>query len=171
VYVAYPQDDNVIPGVLPSITKADGDLYYRPGKARCNIYRILEDTVDEPELRPLCGDECFSYVYNILGHNLDHQFFPVLRDKFGRWIAMSGPGLVGVKLAEDHGGYKIPFEVYLGVRSGRDWAYDYTKTYTCQDNRWGVPYPDVGATGLAIWINTTDLEIVSLDCTSPGTAT
>ena len=104
VYVAYPQDDNEIPGVLPGITKADGDLYYRPGKAKCNIYRIVEDVVNEPELRPLCGgdnqDECFKYVYNVSNQRLE-QFFPILRDKFGHWLALSGLQSFTCELTED----------------------------------------------------------------------
>ncbi|MFA5376322.1 MAG: hypothetical protein WC455_11310 [Dehalococcoidia bacterium] len=99
VYVAHPQV-----GVLPGITKADGDLYYRPGKAKCNIYRIVEDVVNEPELRPLCGgdnqDECFKHVYNVSNQCLE-QFFPVLRDKFGHWLALSGLQIFTCELTEN----------------------------------------------------------------------
>lgn len=80
--------------------------------------------------------------------------------------------LVGVELAEDHSAIVgTPFDVHVGTRDGTGWNYDRAKTYRAVDWRVGVPYPDKCATGQAEWFwNGSELmvEIVSLDCESPG---
>lgn len=83
-------------------------------------------------------------------------------------------GLIGCCLAEDHPGRGVAFDIHVGTWSTADdkWIYDSENTEKAIDWRYGVPYPDSGATGLferrasatygTIW------ECVSLDCLSPG---
>jgi hypothetical protein len=151
-----------------------------PSKGRCDIYQIIDDGENAPVLAALCDLDCFKQVYNVSDQDLSGKFFPVVRDKFGHWLAVSGgsgSSLVGIMLAEDHPGRGNLFNVYLGTRSGFEWVYDCNNTYKCIDHRFGVPYPEIYATGLAMWIDGTTLELVALDCVSPdepcdtGTAT
>jgi hypothetical protein len=84
--------------------------------------------------------------------------------------------LVGFCLAEDHQLRGNETDVWVGTWSiaNHAWTYDCTTTFTLQmiDWRYGVPYPDAGATGLGQWRESTDngaiLEVVALDCDSPG---
>jgi hypothetical protein len=92
-----------------------------------------------------------------------------------RVVKCSIDDLVGGCLYDDHPGRGIPFKIYLGTwnTSQDKWIYDTSVKVDAIDWRYGVPYPDAGATGLfkcrksdtygVIW------EVVALDCTSPGT--
>jgi len=85
-----------------------------------------------------------------------------------------GSDLRGGCLAENHPGRGAPFDLYLGewYPAINGWDYDTSATVKAIDWRYGVPYPDAGATGLfkarasdaygTIW------EVVALDCSSPG---
>jgi hypothetical protein len=176
VYIAYA--DSLPPFSTAGTASIDTST---PSKGKCNIYRIIDDNEgDGPILVALCDLDCFKQVYNVSDQDLSGKFFPVVRDKFGHWLAVSGgsgSSLVGIMLAEDHPGRGNLFNVYLGTRSGFEWVYDCNNTYKCIDHRFGVPYPEIYATGLAMWIDGTTLELVALDCVSPdepcdtGTAT
>jgi hypothetical protein len=78
--------------------------------------------------------------------------------------------LVGFCLAEDHQGYKAETDVYVGTWDGSEWSYECgsDKIYTMVDNRYGMPYPDEGSTGLGQWRENSVIELVSLDCDTPG---
>lgn len=92
----------------------------------------------------------------------------------GMFVPAGPLTLRGGCLAEQHPGRGEPFTLYLGSwdASANGWTYDTTLTVWAIDWRYGVPYPDEGATGLfiprssdyygIIW------EVVSLDCSSPG---
>lgn len=83
---------------------------------------------------------------------------------------------VGFCLAEDHPGKGTEFDVYAGIWNiaDQEWEYECTtdNKFKCIDWRYGVPYPDEGATGLGQWNESTDngaiLEPLPLDCESPG---
>lgn len=91
-----------------------------------------------------------------------------------RILSMLNGGLRGACLDEDHPGRGVVFDVHLGAwdSSAHEWVYDTETVSKAIDWRYGVPYPDLGATGLfearpsqsygIIW------ECVSLDCESPG---
>ena len=91
-----------------------------------------------------------------------------------RIIMLGGNQLIGFCLAEDHPGRGSSFNVYMGTWDSDDneWVYDTSTELKAIDWRYGVPYPDAGATGLftprtsreygVIW------EVVALDCDSPG---
>lgn len=87
-------------------------------------------------------------------------------------VSGSDSSLLGIRLIEDHPGKGILMWITLGRWSpaGHGWIYD-QGSYRAVDWRHGVPYPEAGATGLAVWraSNQYDriLEIVALDCESP----
>jgi hypothetical protein len=97
------------------------------------------------------------------------------RDNYWRIITLGRGGTVGGCLAENHPGRGVAFDIHLGTwdpaGTAPHWNYA-VGVVTAIDWRYGVPYPDAGATGLfdsrrsdtygTIW------ECVSLDCTSPG---
>lgn len=97
-------------------------------------------------------------------------------DDYGEWWIVSGHSDEprGGCLAEDHPGRGTPFDLHLGTWDPAEdkWVYDTENTVAAIDWRYGVPYPDAGATGLfarrvsdvhgEIW------ETVALDCESPG---
>lgn len=95
--------------------------------------------------------------------------------KRGAFIpVVAGIELIAFCLEENHPGRGVLFNIYLGVWNPNDhsWGYDTSTTYKCIDWRFGVPYPLVGATGLGIWrpsrVHGRILEVLSLDCSSPG---
>jgi hypothetical protein len=87
-----------------------------------------------------------------------------------------GGQLVGGCLAEDHPGRGTVFGIWLGEwdSANHEWDYDNSPAHSnpAIDWRYGVPYPDQGATGLfaprasddygTIW------EVVALDCDVPA---
>lgn len=83
--------------------------------------------------------------------------------------------MVGGCLAEDHPGRGTVFGIWLGVWDSVNHEWDYTQTgYTepAVDWRYGVPYPDQGATGLFVPRSSdtygTIWEVVALDCEVPA---
>jgi len=85
----------------------------------------------------------------------------------------SESGLIGCCLVDDHPGRGVLFDVHLGYWDYMNLVWVYTTSIgKAIDHRYGVPYPEKGATGLFekrksyshgfIW------ECVSLDCESPG---
>jgi hypothetical protein len=100
-----------------------------------------------------------------------------LHDYANHWriITLGRGGTTGGCLAEAHPGRGTAFNIRLGVWTSatNKWTYAASgTTVKAIDWRYGVPYPDAGATGLfdsrrsdtygTIW------ECVALDCTSPG---
>jgi hypothetical protein len=89
--------------------------------------------------------------------------------------AQGASGLKGGCLAQNHPGRGIAFDIRLGVwDSAQDkWIYaEAGTTVKAIDWRYGVPYPDAGATGLfesrSSDTYVTLYETVALDCSSPG---
>ena len=81
--------------------------------------------------------------------------------------------LRGACLSENHPGRGTPFTITLGIWDSADNEWKYTGSGAMAiDWRYGVPYPEAGATGLFMPQPSDDYgtiwEVVSLDCTSPG---
>lgn len=98
VYVARVADDG-IPALIGSADESvignDGDI---PGYADCYIYRISVAT-GVPKLRKVSPAK--KRVYNLFGSIIDSvPWIPVMRDKFGSWLAMGG-GTVDVGTGTD----------------------------------------------------------------------
>jgi hypothetical protein len=73
------------PGCMGTGT-GTGDGYDEPGLATCDLYVI--DQSDSPDdLRPIGKD---VPVYNVNPSALTSGYVPVMRDKFGRWLAVTG---------------------------------------------------------------------------------
>lgn len=107
-----------------------------------------------------------------------NAYFDELR---GGFVPLGPTFLQGICLAENHPGRGTLFDVNIGYRDKADdsWVY-YDSLFSCIDWRFGVPYPEAGATGLANWrwsdnaeVGFTDriLEVVALDCDTPGACT
>ena len=98
VYIAYPQTHAGIPVLLSAGTgtgESDSD-YDEPGKAECDIYKIVEnDTTGDPELH----DAGFSKdVYNLTPSAIDQDWVSVARTKFGKWLAIASVSTAGATL-------------------------------------------------------------------------
>lgn len=109
-------------------------------------------------------------------------------DIYINWMLLDeGEGLVECCLAENHPGYGVVFEVYVGKwkPTNNGWCYednltgeppalDPTKVKKAIDWRYGTPYPDAGARGLFMrhtgycdGVFVEFYEVVSLDCEPP----
>jgi hypothetical protein len=95
----------------------------------------------------------------------------------GMFVPMAPQFLQGICLNENHPGRGVLFDVHIGVRNKSDNGWDYYQTplFKCIDWRFGVPFPNAGATGLAEWRWSNSvvypnkiLEVVSLDCDTIG---
>lgn len=146
----------------------------------CDLYRILDTDPDDDsiELQAITDDYYVPYqrrVFNPAEWDQQGDVYQVtsLLKSGHRWTAQRS--LTGGCLAENHPGRGTAFSVYLGIWDPDydAWSYDTAKeTVKAIDWRYGVPYPDAGATGLfeprgstyygTIW------ECVALDCESPG---
>ena len=92
------------------------------------------------------------------------------------WLLLGAPAsytLIGGCLGQNHPGRGTVFDLHLGTWSSEDNEWSYADdTVDAIDWRYGVPYPDEGATGLftprASDTYGTIYECVSLDCESPG---
>jgi len=82
-YIAVPQDENGIPALTES---GDGDI---PGIGVCDIYRVGTDAFNEPILQEIGRS---VKVHNVTLSELEKKPMGVTRDKFGKWLAMSGGG-------------------------------------------------------------------------------
>lgn len=93
VYVAKPQTSAGIPKLLATDgttgtgTDISGSLFDEPGKAECDIYKILVDSVSgDPELHSM---GLTKTVHNLSSSDLDQDWILVIRTKAGKWIATS----------------------------------------------------------------------------------
>ena len=145
----------------------------------CDLYRIVDTDPDDDEITLeaiLDGNDAAvqAKVFNFTESTAEAGTYQVseLFRSGHRYINL-GPSLIGGCLQVDHPGRKTPFNITLGVWSSAYDEWDYTgATAKAIDERYGVPYPDAGATGLftshasdtygTIW------EVVALDCSSPG---
>lgn len=138
-----------------------------PGSEECDLYRIQDGELSSIGIT--------RKIYNLTTDRIETSYVPVMRTKSGAWIAnVSSIGLVGGCLAEGHPGKGEPFDIYLGTWSSSSdgYSYDTGTTVKAIDWRYGVPYPDAGATGL-FQARPSDAhgiiyDTVSLDCLSPG---
>jgi hypothetical protein len=124
-----------------------------------------------------CETAVSSGVYKFSGAINDAGI--AVWDNCQKWLIVSlnaASGLKGGCLDENHPGRGVVFHIHLGtwdsVGASPHWNYDLTTTVHAIDWRYGVPYPDAGATGLfeARSSDTygTIYETVALDCSSPG---
>jgi len=77
------------------------------------------------------------------------------------------------KLAENHPGRGIPFNIYLGTPnlSANEIIYDSSTTYTAIDFRYGTPTPSTGATGEGVCTSFNGgwrLRVIDIDCETPS---
>lgn len=91
VYIAYPQDSDGIPA-LTAGTGGNPDI---AGKGICDIYRILKNGTNQPEIIAVTGLE--QEVFNLSSKPLAQDWIVVHRDKFGYWLT-SPPGAGGSRI-------------------------------------------------------------------------
>ena len=100
------------------------------------------------------------------------EILAAVRNRSHDWVMQIDDPMTGGCLAGDHPGRGTAFDIHLGVwiAASTSWIYLYD-TVKAIDWRYGVPYPDAGATGLFVprrdETNGTIWECVSLDCESP----
>ena len=95
VFIAKPQTSGGIPRLLPAGTGTgtdqfgtteSGSAYDEPGKAECDIYKILTDSVSgDPELHQMTPFK--QVVYNLSSTDLNQEWILIIRTKSGKWIA------------------------------------------------------------------------------------
>lgn len=78
-YIAKPTETTGIP-------PREDDV---PGRAACNIYRIILDGTGEPSLVQASDIE-LQYVYNISTSTISQDWVLVQQDRFGDWVACGG---------------------------------------------------------------------------------
>jgi len=94
-YIAKPVE--VTGSVEPGIPPREDDV---PGRAACNIYRIILDGTGEPSLVQASDIE-LQYVYNISTSTISQDWVLVHQDMYGDWIASSSMGLAIGTLSAD----------------------------------------------------------------------
>ena len=177
VFIAKTPDAG-IPALVQDTGTGNAD---EPGAASCDIYRI-DSSTDPHSLVAIYNVS--KTVYNLSASIITQEWVLIHKTKSGKWVtspdgehAPVSNTLVGCKLTEDHPGTSIPFQILVGTwdADSNYWYYSGGNTYTAIDHRVGAPAPIEGAEGLGIWRESTTygviLEIVDLDCTSPGTGT
>ena len=80
VYVAIPKDLNGIEGLNHSTQNVNGENDL-PGLGECDIYQIVNHR--------LLWIEKSKEVYNLSESRIRNDIFPVMRTKFGNWIAIN----------------------------------------------------------------------------------
>lgn len=167
-------------GTGTGISGTGTEAFDSPGSADCTIYELRLDDSGSGYPRFYEVTDFEKRVYNYSTGTIPAGYIAIARTKYGEWIALTEAAsteLVGFKTTEDHPGRGTLFDVYLGTwdPAEHDWDYDTGTTYKCVDWRYDVPAPDAGATGLAVWRTsntyTSILEVVSMDCDTPGTGT
>lgn len=112
IFIAYPQEE------IPALTDAAGTAPDSPGVALCDIYEIDEND----ELIEVGRDE---YVYNISTGAIAVGWILVVRDGYGKWVAVTGGGGCPSR-NEKHAVY------ILGKPTGGTFDLDYTIAGTTQ---------------------------------------
>ena len=85
-YIALPQSEDGIPGLVAT-TGTGSDDYDIAGVGLCDIYRIIINDDDKPEIHPV--DSLEKEVYNIERNPVSQQWTAVTRTKFGKWIPVT----------------------------------------------------------------------------------
>lgn len=90
VYIAKPPAAGIPPleradTVGTAVPGTGTGQYDRPGYANCDIHRILLDSEDIPEIRPVANLKARP-VYNLSTSRLTSDWVPVHRTKYGKWI-------------------------------------------------------------------------------------
>ena len=161
----YPSDDIFTPEVyvaeipeegIPPLTKS-GDKY-RPGKAKCKIWRmnmgIDPDDESEHEMKEL---HFHHWVFNLgldwIERDEPDIFTIVWRDKFGRWFTKP-TGAESIKLIElcslETASRNVPYNCLKGTwdPSTNLWYYDGETVVEAIDHRMGAPHAEPGWKGL-----------------------
>lgn len=88
IYIALPQESSGIPALTSiGLDPQAGDV---PGSAKCDIYKIFDgELIEVPGLD--------KTVHNVSGSTISQDWIKVARDKFGKWLALTGGG-VGSKV-------------------------------------------------------------------------
>jgi len=145
----------------------------------CDLYRILDSDPDDDVISLeaiLDGNDApvQTKVFNFTESAAEAGTYQVSElFRSGHRYVNLGPQLTGGCLQQDHPGRGTPFHITLGEWQSDDYSWDYTgETVYAVDWRYGVPYPDAGATGLFTPRGSDDYvtiwEVVALDCSSPG---
>jgi len=177
-------DDYIVKTPTGGIAARSGTTVYGE---ECDVYKLVGDvTSGELEMEEI--EDFAVMVYNLSedGNIEGDKHVASALLKGGARYALElggGIGLVGACLQEDHPGRGVKFSIKLGEWDPVNtvWVYDQGDVVTAIDWRYGVPFPDAGATGLFIkrlWIvegeyyeedEVKDIwEVVALDCSSPG---
>lgn len=102
-------------GGIPALSGAgtSGDI---PGHALCQIYRIIDN--DSGGTAPAAvslwtADELKKTVYNLSSSTIaGNKWTPVMRDKFGDWLAILGtPGAPGTAVFDLNNFYWFPYSI------------------------------------------------------------
>jgi hypothetical protein len=100
VYIAKVQPDGTTSKTIPALKIVDNE-WDHPGCAPCDIYQITTSTTSEDwDIVPISGRTI--PVYNLTASDIQNDWFLVIRDKSGRWIAaQSGSSLTPGFLYDD----------------------------------------------------------------------
>lgn len=185
-----------LPNPFNPVTGTDAPLH-PPMKPLCRFILQEELTTDDEFAEALIEQDIYQWgpgMYHlktvpIIVHNLettteDVYVFSAAEGDIGlavwdfanhwRIIWFRTSNLVGACLAENHPGRGTEFDIYLGTwdPGAQKWIYDTETSVKAIDWRYGVPYPESGATGLfearSSASNGTIYEAVAMDCESPG---
>jgi hypothetical protein len=80
VYIGYPQESEGI----PELVKGEEGNPDKPGYGTCDIYKIVDNASEEPELIQV--DNLDKVVYNLSESVIDQDWLVLDRTKFGRWV-------------------------------------------------------------------------------------
>jgi hypothetical protein len=167
VYVAVPQDENGIPALdvagTGSGTWAGADSDDEPGSGLCDIFQIVDDV-----LVPTGFSET---VYNLSGSAIVRDWILVVRDKYGKWFAVTAGG--GSSATTRYG---VCFDAYTAFQSIMVDIYDEPNgtptgdTVTCLSP--GIDFTPVsteGINGLVITMSDGSFQFEPLECEGSAT--
>ena len=103
VYIARPLTSLGVPGLSVGDGYADydypvdsyGDYFDRdqvPGSALCGIYKLVRSVGSRSFENELVATGRVERVYNVSTSSLTQDYFPIARDKFGKWLSLSAGG-------------------------------------------------------------------------------
>lgn len=123
VYIAYPVSADGIPGMTG----------IEPGHGECYIYQLVQvGTSNDYDKELMLVDGLTKEVYNLAASPIPQMEFPILRDKYGNWlaaiagmtlldglvVACQGDGWYQVELAEFDPTPPVVFGTGTGTSSG-----------------------------------------------------